>query len=80
MENLKLVMNRTQFIRFIRTLKEISVNDASRMLSVSTRTIQYYEAGKFPITDKIFDKIIECYSVGELELEFYLRYHAENNK
>ena len=74
MTNQELIIKRSQFIRFVRTLKKISVNDASGMLSVSTRTIQNYETGSVPITDKIFNHVIEAYGVTEQEVRIYLEY------
>ncbi|MCO1603750.1 hypothetical protein [Desulfosporosinus nitroreducens] len=38
MTNQDLIINQPHFIRFVRVLKEIEVNDASRRLSVSRRT------------------------------------------
>ena len=73
--NQELVINRSQFIRFVRTLKQISVNDASGILSVSKRTIQNYETASVPITDKIFNHVIEKFNVTDYEIRIYLEYH-----
>ena len=73
--NQELVIKRSQFIRFVRTLKQISVNDASGILSVSKRTIQNYETSSVPITDKIFNHVIKKFNVTDYEIRIYLEYH-----
>ncbi|MHB8073938.1 helix-turn-helix domain-containing protein [Desulfosporosinus fructosivorans] len=75
-----LIVNKPHFIRFVRVLKEIEVNEASRSLSISRRTLFNYEMGRNPLPKNFFEKVIEVYGVTEQEVRIYCEYHAVRNK
>jgi len=68
------VRNRSHLIRFVRILKEIKFIDAIAILGVARGTVNNWETASVPITDKIFNHVIEKFNVTEQEVRIYLEY------
>lgn len=69
------ITDRPRFIKFIRNLREVKATQAHTILGVCRATAFNYENGKVIITDKIFNHVIECYSVTDRDIQMYLTCH-----
>ncbi|HZK55441.1 MAG TPA: helix-turn-helix transcriptional regulator [Desulfosporosinus sp.] len=71
------ISDRAAFVRFVRALKGITMNQASGILGMTRGSVRNYEVGFVVITDKILDRLVENYGVTDFEIKLYVEYESQ---